>query len=187
MKCVDLINASPRTHATHCFRSALYHLDRAEALVHIDPAMAIFRAITAEEEAASGIMCCLIDLKYPGSNLLNPHDHAHKHAVIPFMQILRLFFGQILANQFKQYSLHVKEVDEKTRLMLALEVTINDGKQLLYPNPPLHFGVNSIPSGSPPDYSQQLDQFVHAKGKTTVKEFLKKEANLRNKLLYAGV
>jgi len=185
-KCAELINAAPRSHATHCFRSALHHLDRAEALIQADPAMGIFRAITAEEEAASGILRCLMDLQYPGSNFLNPHDHAHKHAVFPFLKILGLFFGQILANQFKQYKLHIKEVDGETRLMLALEVNVNSEQQLLYPIPPLHFGVNSIDSGDPPDYSHQINQFIKAKGMTSIKEFLKKEANLRNRLLYAG-
>ena len=114
-KCIALMNAAPRTHATHCFRSALYHLEKAESLREIDPAMAIFRAITAEEEAASGVMRCLMEMKYPGADVLNPHDHAHKHAVFPFMQILRLFFGQTFSNHFKEYNLHIKEEEGTAR------------------------------------------------------------------------
>lgn len=185
-KCIALMNAAPRTHATHCFRSALYHLERAELLREIDPAMAIFRAITAEEEAASGVMRCLVEMGYPESDALNPHDHAHKHAVFPFMQVLGLFFGQTLAHHFTNYNLHIKEEDGATRLTLALNVKINGEAQLAYPIPPLNFGVKNSETGEAPDYAFQINQLVAAKGKATVKAFLKKEANLRNEILYAG-
>ena len=185
-KCVALMNAAPRTHATHCFRSALYHLERAEALSEVDPAMAIFRGITAEEEAASGVMRCLVEMEYPASDALNLHDHAHKHAVFPFMQVLELFFGQTLANHFTKYNLHIKEEDGATRLTLALNVKINGEAQLAYPIPPLNFGVKNPDTGKAPDYSFQINQLVAAKGKATVKAFLKQEANLRNEILYAA-
>ena len=103
--------------------------------------MAIFRAITAEEEAASGVMRCLIEMKYPAADGLNPHDHAHKHAVFPFMKVLELFFGQTLSNHFTKYNLHIKEEDETTRLTLALSMMIGGEAQLAYPIPPLNFGV----------------------------------------------
>ena len=185
-KCVVLMNAAPPTHATHCFRSALYHLERAESLREADPAMAIFRAITAEEEAASGVMRCLIELGYPASDALNPQDHAHKHAVFPFMQVLELFFGQTLANHFTKYNLHIKEEDGAIRLTLALNVKINGEAQLAYPIPPLNFGLKNPDTGEAPDYAFQINQLVAAKGKATVKALLKKEANLRNEILYAG-
>lgn len=185
-KCVALMNIAPRTHATHCFRSALHHLERAELLREVDPAMAIFRAITAEEEAASGVMRSLIEMQYPGAEALNPHDHAHKHAVFPFMQVLQLFFAQTLSNHFTKYNLHIKEEDGATRLMLALNVTINGEEQLAYPIPPLNFGVTNPDTGEAPDYSFQINQLVAAKGKATVKTFLKNEANLRNEILYAS-
>lgn len=185
-KCVALMNAAPRTHATHCFRSALHHLEQAGALREVDPAMAIFRAITAEEEAASGVMRCLVEMKYPGADALNPHDHVHKHAVFPFMQVLQLFFGQTLSNHFTNYNLHIKEEDGATRLTLALNVTIDGDAQLAYPIPPLNFGVKNPDTGEAPDYSFQINQLVAAKGKATVKAFLKNEANLRNEILYAG-
>jgi len=185
-KCLALMNEAPRTHATHCFRSALYHLERAELLRAVDPAMAIFRAITAEEEAASGVIRCLAELGYPCADALNAHDHAHKHAVFPFMQILELFFGQTLANHFKKYNLHIKEEDGASRLTLALNVTINGEPQLAYPIPPLNFGVKNPDTGEAPDYSFQINQLVAAKGRASVKAFLKNEANLRNEILYAG-
>lgn len=185
-KCFELVNALPRTHATHCFRSAIYHLERSEAIREIDPAMAIFRAITAEEEAASGVIRGLIELGYPNAEHLNPHDHLHKHALFPFLEVLELFFGQTLASHFKKYNLHIKEEDGVTRLTLAINVTFNGIEQLAYPIPPLNFGMRYLNSDTPIDYSHQINQLIQARGKITIKAFLKEEANLRNKILYAN-
>jgi hypothetical protein len=102
------------------------------------------------------------------------------------MQVLELFFGQTLANHFTKYNLHVKEEDGATRLTLALNVKINGEPQLAYPIPPLNFGVKNPDTGVAPDYSFQINQLVASKGKASVKAFLKKEANLRNEILYAG-
>lgn len=184
-KCISLLDAGPRNHATHSFRSALHHLERAEALRDIDPAMAAFRAITAEEEAASGVMRCLQNLGYSGADFLNPHNHTHKHAVFPFLQVLQLFFSQTLALYFQKYNLHIKEEDGVTRLTLALDVLVDGAAQLVYPVPPLNFHVRNFGTETPVDYQSQIDQFLAAKGKATIREFLRNEANLRNRILYA--
>ena len=185
-KCVALMEAAPRTHATHCFRSALHHLAQAEAIRNVDPAMAIFRGITAEEEAASGVMRCLVERGYPGSELLNPHDHVHKHAVFPFMEVLGLFIGQTFSTHFQNYNLHIKEEIGVTRLTLALKFELGGVSQLAYPIPPLNFGVRNPETDAPVDYSHQINQLVRARGKSSIKAFLKDEANLRNQILYAG-
>lgn len=185
-QCVALLNAAPSSHARHCFRSALHHLERSEFLAALDPAMAVFRAITAEEEAASGLIRCLRELGYPRSDELNPHNHVHKHAVFPFMEILGLFFGQTLGKHLQKYHLHVKEEDGETRLMLALSVVAYGEPKLAYPIPPLNFGVSTLGKTELIDYSSQIAKFTEAKGMPSVKAFLKKEANLRNSILYAG-
>lgn len=186
-KCVALLNTAPRTHATHCFRSALHHLERAEALLAVDQSMAVFRAITAEEEAASGVMRCLAEMGYPGGDQLNPHNHAQKHAVFPFLEIVELFFGQTQFNHFQGYKLHIKEEEKEgeTRLMLAVKISMNGEPTLAYPIPPLNFWVRDA-AGEPENFATQIGQLVTARGKASVKVFLKEEANLRNQLLYAG-
>jgi hypothetical protein len=183
--CIALLSASPPTHARHCLRSALYHLERAEAICEIDPAMAVFRSITAEEEAASGVMRCLQELSYPNAEALNPHDHVHKHAVFPFMQILELFIGQTLSSHFKRITLHIQQTGEARRLTLAMNLTVAGVAQLAYPIPPLNFSLLNPDTGESPDYTHQINQLVAAKGKATIKTFLKAEANVRNQVLYA--
>lgn len=148
--------------------------------------MAVFRAITAEEEAASGVMRCLSELDYPRSNELNPRNHLHKHAIFPFMEILGLFFGQTVGKHFPNINLHIKEDDGETRLTLALRVTALGVDSLAYPIPPLNFGVSVLGRTEAVDYAHQITEFTKAKGIPSVKTFLKNEANLRNKILYAA-
>lgn len=185
-KCVALMNAAPHTHATHCFRSALDHLERAEALREFDPAMACFRAITAEEEAASGVMLCLREMMYPKAEALKRTNHRHKHAVFPFLQVLKLFFEQTFAKHCTEYRLHIKKQDGADRLLLALNVKVNEVIQWAYPIPPLNFDAKYPNTDEAPDFSYQIDQQIKARGKATIRAFVSEEANLRNKVLYAS-
>ena len=176
----------PKKQSRHCFRSALRHLEFAEKLTVVDPAMAIFRGITAEEEAASGLMFALRELKYPGAENLKPHNHIHKHALYPFLKIVGLFFGQVLKNNIGEYRLHIKNEDGKKRLMLAFPLKIEGEDQWIYPIPPLNIGVEVGKESMPPSYQSQITEFLAAKGSKNVSSYLKKEANLRNEILYAS-
>ncbi len=184
--CIELISGMPKKQSRHCFRSALRHLELAEKLTVVDPAMAIFRGITAEEEAASGLMFALRDLKYPGAEKFKPHNHVHKHALFPFLKIVGLFFGQVLKDKLKEYRLHIKDEDGKQRLMLAFPLKIAGEDQWAYPIPPLNIGVKVGKAGIPPSYESQITEFLTAKGAKNVSSYLKKEANLRNEILYAA-
>ncbi|PLU07434.1 hypothetical protein BMJ29_02810 [Sinorhizobium medicae] len=55
--------------------------------------MSFFRAITAEEEAATALILALKQRRYPGSEKLNPWEHLHKAAVSPFLDAV----GNVLA------------------------------------------------------------------------------------------
>ena len=77
-------------------RNALNHLERAWGLRDTDLEMAAFRAITAEEEAASGLMYSLQEIGYLNSEKLRPKFHWHKSAVTPFVAVISQFFAGIL-------------------------------------------------------------------------------------------
>jgi len=53
---IAALEASEKTHARESMRSAIEHLRLAESLFQHDIAMAVFRCITAVEEAASSLM-----------------------------------------------------------------------------------------------------------------------------------
>ena len=54
-KCLREIKGRARQSAFHAFE----HLDKAERIAELDPEMAVFRAITAEEEAATAVFFSL--------------------------------------------------------------------------------------------------------------------------------
>lgn len=184
--CIELLDSLPNRHSKNCFRSALHHLEKAGSLSNIDPAMAIFRGITAEEEAASGLMYCLREGNYVDAKRLGPKNHVHKHALIPFLRIVGLFYGELFEKILKEYRLHVKEEDGQKRLMLAFPIILAGERRWAYPIPPLNFGVSENTSAAPPSYQAQISAYVEAKGAKDILSYLKNEANLRNKILYAS-
>jgi hypothetical protein len=66
-KCIEMLAGRPR----HCGRSAFRHLRKAWMLYPIDREMALFRAITAEEEAATALILAMKQRRYPGAELLD--------------------------------------------------------------------------------------------------------------------
>jgi hypothetical protein len=72
----------------HCARNAIRHIECAWALAELDPEMAAFRAITAEEESATAVFHAIRRRKYIGSEKLNPHDHVQKNALFPFFSAI---------------------------------------------------------------------------------------------------
>ena len=186
LNCKALLKSLPKSHSKNCFYSAFDHLEKAEAISSVDPAMSIFRAITAEEEAASGLMHGLRELRYPRADQLNPRNHVHKHAVMPFLRVLGLFHGQLFERSIKHYRLHIKDEEGQRRLMLTFPVVVNGEEHWAYPLPPLNFGVRQGEAGIPPTYESQITTFVNAHGANDIVKYLKGEANLRNRLLYAA-
>jgi hypothetical protein len=186
LNCKALLKSLPKSHSRSCFYSAFEHLEKAKAISSIDPAMSIFRAITAEEEAASGLMYGLRELRYPKAEKLNPRNHVHKHAVMPFVRVLGLFHGQVFEKTLKHFRLHIKEEEGQRRLLLTFPVVVNGEDHWAYPRPPLNFGVREGHDGAPPTYESQITTYVQVHGANDILKYLKGEANRRNRLLYAA-
>ena len=68
-----------------CARHAFHHLERAGQIVDIDPEMAMFRAITAEEEAATAVFFSLRQRRYANSEKIQLWSHPYKAALYPFV------------------------------------------------------------------------------------------------------
>ncbi|MCW5207251.1 hypothetical protein VU11_00955 [Desulfobulbus sp. US2] len=58
----------------HCLNNALYHIEKAWKIKDIDLEMAVFRGITAEEEAASAIFHCLKKHRYQNAKKYNSRN-----------------------------------------------------------------------------------------------------------------
>lgn len=184
-KVLSLLDAEPPSRARHCFRSALEHLRRALLIQDIDPAMAVFRGITAEEEAASGLMHAFIERNYPNARLLNPRDHVQKHAVTPFLRFLLHHLAEIKLNGVSRVRLAVGNVDGSKRLVVAFLLEGEGEPQTAMPTPPLNLAVSEGNRGFP-DLSRNISELLEPTGYANALSFLQAEANLRNRILYAG-
>jgi hypothetical protein len=182
--CRVMLDASPNRQSRHSLRSALHHLERAELLIEIDTAMAAFRALTAEEEAATGLMYCLKERGYRNADLLKPKDHVQKNAISPFFDVLGMSFAKTIGTQFNDFKLRLEGEGDARRLMVVLPMVLNGQEMWAHPIPPLNFTVTS--NGKTLSYRPEIDQLVEARGRKNIIDYLKAQANQRNLLLYAG-
>ncbi|MFC3531759.1 hypothetical protein ACFOLG_06125 [Vogesella facilis] len=182
--CIEMLNALPNRHSRHCFRSALNHLERAEKLFEVDSVMACFRCITAEEEAAAGLMHCLKEKDYDNAAGLKPRDHKHKSAVIVLFSVLGDFVGKDLVDSGIVVDLSVFEEGDGKKLKLSFEVPTDNKIVTFFSDPPLN--VQLIAEGKKFSYRQQIYTHLEKKGHSKMKDHLVDLANFRNKLLYAG-
>lgn len=183
-QCRDLVNQSPKRFSRSCFRSAFHHLECAEKIADIDPAMAAFRGLTAEEEAASGFMHCLKERGYKNSDRLKTKDHVHKNAIVPFLDVLGLFFADNMFDYVKKPALMLQGEGLNRRLMLGLLMSVNGEDQWVHPIPPLNFTVSC--EAKRLSYRMQIDALVKCRGAKSISAYIRAQANLRNRLLYAG-
>lgn len=182
-KCLNMLGALPNWHSRHYFRSAINHLTLGERLYPIDSNMGVFRYITAEEEAASGLMKCLIEKGYNNADKLKPKSHAHKHAVIPFFSAI----CQFIEDYFRKFEIttDLEMVDEEgeNKIGLVVQMVANSQKTIFIPDPPLSFSLRFEDKRF--SYKPQLEAFASAKGAQDVIKHIQAAANFRNTLLYA--
>lgn len=178
LECVDEARGKPR----QCVKHALMHLDRAWRLKLRDPEMAIFRAITAEEEAATAILLSLRQLGYDRADKLSFRSHTHKQAVIPFFRAIECCFSKF-AGGVSLARWGVEPRHQKKRLFL--ELVLPDGTTARS-DPPLGFTAADSATGSPMDFEKSMDAVVAAHGLSDTLAYLRERANRRNRLLYAG-
>lgn len=180
--CIEMLESLPNSKEKHCFRSALNHLNIAQKIVEVDLTMAVFRAITAEEEAATGLMLELKNKKYNNAEKLEIHNHIHKGAVIELMSVVIQFLEDNFSGSF--YNLSIHKVDEQLFLKLHAEMNINNERITVIPEPPLSLSFRIEEKRF--SMMRQIQTLLQRRGSQTLKAHLKQKANLRNMLLYAS-
>ncbi|MBU2926448.1 hypothetical protein Q4530_07355 [Colwellia sp. 1_MG-2023] len=188
-KIIELLEERPAP-AKHSARAAINHIEMAFKIENIDPEMAVFRAICAEEEAATAIIKSLKRLKYPGSKSLNFRSHVHKSAIYPFVCAITRNLAQL------------KEVIKDPKIVLNEELSPN-GETLVrirytqffqdsfnnieekwaYPYPPLNFSFKY--NGGEYDFANELNQIANESEFDEILKYVKKQANKRNEIIYA--
>ena len=168
----------------HCARNSIHHLEKAFEIQAIDPEMAIFRAITAEEEAATAIFIALKEIGYNNAGKIQFKNHIHKQALCPFMQGVTKFIANFcIENDFPfGHKGTIGFRDDCTGNNPRIIFTAQDG-DLAFLHPPLNFYIKS--EHGLYRFEHELNLATSTSGKNEIYKHVKELSNLRNKLIYA--
>lgn len=168
----------------HRFHNTLDHISRSFELIEIDREMASFRAITAEEEAATALIRCVQLRKYQFSKSFNARDHQHKAAIMSCVMAIGSTLAPLLAEFQLVFNFSKPRIDVKVPLS---NFGVKGGDEL------------AIQFVEPLDLIHKRDGFADRelfddalKGLAersqfeTIKKMVAEQANARNKLLYAS-
>ncbi|MCA1491822.1 hypothetical protein I6F11_12910 [Ensifer sp. NBAIM29] len=179
-ECINKLGGKIRA----CLRSAYRGLRLSWTLQPIDSEMSLFRAITAEEEAASALMLALKQQRYPGAHKLNPRDHSHKSAISPFLDAV----GNMLAGANLPPSKLTVKRGNRPAIHLSFDLgAFVQHTNLRFAQPDNPFNFTLRVEGKPGVYmfEKELLEIATGGGAESIRQHVQNEANLRNRLLYA--
>lgn len=182
-KAVDRLTGRIR----NCARNAFVHIRKAWDLHGVDDAMSAFRAITAEEEAATALLLALKRQRYPGSGLLKPWNHVDKNAFWPVITAVN--------NVMFESGMHAPSLllSKTGRPSVSLHIDMMkmagvDGEPVWAEvDQPLNFSIRSGHASKAVVtlFEAELAALASTSGEKSILAHIKTAANLRNRLLYA--
>ncbi|WP_148561938.1 hypothetical protein [Pseudomonas syringae] len=166
--------------------NALNHIGKARQIAELDPQMACFRAICAEEEAATSLLASLKDQKYPLSEQTNWQSHDNEAGVIVLIKAVTIWFESSFDfDQLPFMKPRLIITDEPGRPAIELIFPFKGIDKCLRPRPPLNLRAQGDIA-----MKDMIGDFLRKNVKrelaAEVKAFIKKRANERNLLLYAS-
>lgn len=165
--------------------NALDHMEKARALADIDPQMACFRAICAEEEAATSVLASLRDQGYPLSDKYHLWSHENKIGVAFLIQsVVEWYKTYFDFDQLPFGKPIFVTTDEPGRPAIEIVLPIKGAGHSLRPRPPLHVQTQGATAFSS-IIGNKLRELVKRKLHSEIKSEIKGKANARNLLLYA--
>lgn len=180
LEMVEATNKSSRIPIKH----AWVNIDKARKLVNLDNEMACFRAITAEEEAATGIFQALKNIGYQKADKLNKNFHNHKAGLWHLLTIMSAFMDEVgFADLFDTKI----DFDTRSKNKLIIRLAPKNEKFIghFVIDPPLQMNISQI-GGTTVDFIRQAEQLASLNNKKDLQQFIKAEANFRNELLYCN-
>ena len=112
----------------HCAKNAISHLKKSWEIRNVDLEMAMFRSITAEEEAASSFFYGLKNHKYKNSGKLQFKQHTYKLGFFPFIQGIGAFLDDFVKQDTSPFSEYrIKHIDLSGRKAIELLLFIKNG------------------------------------------------------------
>ncbi len=175
------LDVYPKSHSLNSLRNALNLLDKAKKYQGNDDNISLFCAITAVEEAVSSIFLALKHLHYDSADKINHYNHIHKSAFYPFCKALVFSFE--LFNKNKP-QLAIDKNSKHPRLLIRFFVENLNGESLVATSD-LPFGFTIKNDSGIEDFESNLKHYF-GKEYEGLKKWLEKEANLRNRILYAS-
>jgi len=166
------------------FESTLNHIDKSLILFDFDREMASFRAITAEEEAATALMHALRLRRYAHAQKFNPRSHQHKAAILACLVAIRNSVQPLLVkfNLIFDY--------KNTRIDIKLPLSnfgVEGGENFaLQPSDPLDFLHSRSDVAEKDLFTDVLDELAGNLNFRDIKAMVASQANHRNMLLYAS-
>lgn len=168
-------------------RNALNHLRKAWILHPVDAEMSLFCAITAEEEAATAVIRALRHQSYPNAERLNDRIHPHKASIWPFITAVsdKMTEKKIPAPEFSL------RIEGDPRIELSIDLAKQAGLSApLWSTPDEPFNFSMVSDRTGPfklhDFSEELAALANGKGARDIEAYVKGEANVRNRVLYAS-
>ena len=165
----------------HSLMNAWEYIRKADMLFDIDKNMSAFCAITAEEEAATGLLKLIKERRYPDSDRLQPNQHPHKVAVFFVLKALWLHLsrpgGAI-------HTIQVTGYDQEKLQLRGFTNFLPQGLFIVFDPLPLNL-VATDPNGQPYNYQPQVDELTSKTESGKLSKHIKSEANDRNLILYA--
>jgi hypothetical protein len=180
-----LLNHASRTAVPgrHAARNAVDHLQHAWRIREIDPAMSVFRVITADEESATAVFHGVKLRKYSGAEQLRPYRHDHKAALEPFLVAVEHSLATMGMPEFAPALILSREY-ERPCISMCFQVRDSNGQPYtITPEPPLH-GLYTR-DGQPHEFTEELSLLADLHHAKTIRQHIDMLANRRNLLLYA--
>lgn len=179
----NCINESATGHSRNCARNAIRHIEKAWKTKELDPEMAVFRAITAEEEAATAIFLSLKERRYENANKIKFKKHSYKLALEPFVRSVCTFAERWSKAPGFPFGEKVQFKIEGEGRAKKLLISLYYGKRLITAMPPLGFEIKK--NGKLYYFADELMEITSGGNRDGFIKHIEKTANLRNEILYA--
>ncbi len=181
---LDSIKEKAKGQSKQCVFNAINHLEMAYKIKDIDPNMAYFRAITAEEEMASAIFLILKEHQYNNAKKLKHLNHSYKQGLDYFiLSVIDFFVNQTLDEQYPFKNKLSLLFNDKTKL-IELYIYFKNKPVKAEVIPPLNFSMKI--NEQPYRYENEFKKFASLENVQKLKKAIDAKANTRNKLLYAS-
>lgn len=171
------------SHGMQCARSAVRHLTRAWRLRDLDLGMALFRCLTAEEEAATAVFLALKSRQYDGAVRLTHRSHRDKTALVPFFRAVSANFAKVVSAEMNPMIM-LDERGPTPRMRVRITYTPPGfTPKWAFPEPPLHFSLKV--NDELHDFRDELQELASSVGLDDINDHIEEQKNLRNRILYA--